>query len=608
MKKRIIIGLSIFALIFFLGGVYIIFTIERTTSKFNKLIELHQVEILREHLLIQIKRVQTDVNIKNTRFAREVDVIVKNVRNMHKVVDVCFTCHHTEEVTIKLTEMRKQAVMYEDTLSRLLTVRANRTRLVEEEERAFKIGEDLTTMVNGMIVLTSMKLSQRTQSVLSDIAATKTILFMLVAVGPLLATGLAFVFIRGFTKPVNTLLDATRKLKTGDLDFRIVALKDEFGELAGSFNEMAVSLKDQLVRLEESEKRYRMLFEKAGDAIFIIDAEGANKGRIIEANRAGEEMHGYSVDEILTMKITDLDTPDGAQKSPELIKRILQGEQIKTEIEHRKKDGTVFPVEMSAGLLEIGTHKYILAFDRDITERKRTEDALQRAEQIKICGEMAVGMAHEIKNPLAGIKVSIEVLMDELTLADSDRDVLMKVISEIKRLELLIKALLNFARPPQPQFSLVDVQNILDTVASFSLKTSASSPVRVVKEYDDYLPKIMADPMQLQQVFMNLILNAVEAMPGGGTLALKTSLDQSANVLRVMISDTGKGIADEEKEKIFQPFFTTKSKGTGLGLAITKRLIEQHGGNIIAEKNNQQGTVFTISFPLRRWKEEALVS
>jgi two-component system sensor histidine kinase AtoS len=371
---------------------------------------------------------------------------------------------------------------------------------------------------------------------------------------------------------------------------------------------MAVSLKDQLVRLEESEKRYRMLFEKAGDAIFIIDAEGANKGRIIEANRAGEEMHGYSVDEILAMKITDLDSPDAAQESAELIKRILQGEQIKTEIEHRKKDGTFFPVEMSAGLLEIGTHKYILAFDRDITERKRTEDALQRAEQIKICGEMAVGMAHEIKNPLAGIKVSIEVLMDELTLADSDRDVLMKVISEIKRLELLIKALLNFARPPQPQFSLVDVQNILDTVASFSLKTSASSPVRVVKEYDDYLPKIMADPMQLQQVFMNLILNAVEAMPGGGTLALKTSLDQSANVLRVMISDTGKGIADEEKEKIFQPFFTTKSKGTGLGLAITKRLIEQHGGNIIAEKNNPKGTVFTISFPLRRWKEEALVS
>ena len=529
MKKKIIIGLSIFALIFFIGGIYIIVTIEKTTSKFDQLIELHQVEILREHLLIQIKRVQTDLNVKDTHFARDIDVIVKNVRGMHGVVNTCFMCHHTEAVTKKLEEMKKQTIEYEDALSRVLTIRANSARLVEEEENAFRTGEVLTTMVNSMIMLTSMKLSEKTQSVLRDVARTKTILFLLVAVGPLFATALAFVFIRGFTKPVNVLLDATRKIKTGDLDFRVEGLKDELGELAGSFNEMAVSLKKQLVRIEESEKRYRMLFEKAGDAIFIIDAEGENKGRIIEANKAVEEMHGYTIDEILTMKMTDFDTPEAAQHSPELMKRILQGEQIKTEIEHRKKDGTVFPVEISAGLLEIGDHKYVLAFDRDITERKRSEEALQRTEQIKICGEMAVGMAHEIKNPLAGIKVSIEVLLEELTLADSDRDVLVKVISEIKRLELLIKALLNFAKPPKPQFSLVDVQSILDTVTSFSLKTPSFSPIMVLKDYDEYLPRIMADPMQLQQVFMNLILNAVEAMPGGGTLTLKTSLEKSSH-------------------------------------------------------------------------------
>lgn len=606
MKKKIIIGLSFFSLIFFIGGIYIIVTIEKTTSKFEQLIELHQVEILREHLLIQIKRVQSDLNVKDTHFARDLDVIVKNVRGMHGVVNACFMCHHTEAVTKKLEEMKKQTVEYEDALSRVLTIRANTPRLVEEEENAFRTGEALTTMVNGMIMLTSMKLSEKTQSVLRDVGRTKTILFLLVAVGPLFATALAFVFIRGFTKPVNALLEATRKIKTGDLDFRVEGLKDELGELAGSFNEMAVSLKKQLVRIEESEKRYRMLFEKAGDAIFIIDAEGENKGRIIEANKAVEEMHGYTLDEILTMKMTDFDTTEAARNSPELMKRILQGEQIKTEIEHRKKDGTVFPVEISAGLLELGDHKYVLAFDRDITERKCSEEALQRTEQIKVCGEMAVGMAHEIKNPLAGIKVSIEVLLDELNLADGDREVLVKVISEIKRLELLIKALLNFAKPPKPQFSLVDVQGLLDTVTSFSLKTPSFSPIMVLKDYAEHLPRIMADPMQLQQVFMNLILNAVEAMPGGGTLTLKTSLEKSSHVLQLMISDTGKGIEDEEKGKIFQPFFTTKSKGTGLGLAITKRLIEQHGGGIIAEKNHPKGTTFRISFPLRHWKEEEL--
>ena len=608
MKRKIIIGLSLFALVFFAGGVYIIVTIEKTTSKFDRLIELHQVEILREHLLIQIKRVQTDLNLKGTRFARETDVIVRNVRAMHGVVNTCFVCHHTAAVTKKLSEMKEQAMAYEHALNRVMTIRANAARILEEEEDAYKEGEVLTTMVNSMIMLTSMKLNEKTQSVLRDVSKTKTVLFLLVAIGPLLATGLAFIFIRGFTRPVNVLLDATRKVKTGDLDVRVEGLTDELGELAGSFNEMAASLKKQLVRIEESEKRYRTLFEKASDAIFVIDAEGANKGRIIEANNAVAEMHGYPIDEILKMKITDLDSPETVHKVPEMVKRILQGEQIKVEIEHRKKDGTIFPVEISAGLLEIGDHKYILAFDRDITERKRTEDALLRTEQIKICGEMAVGMAHEIKNPLAGIKVSIEVLLDEVTLSDTDREVLVKVISEIRRLELLIKALLNFAKPPKPQFSLVDVQSILDSVTSFSLKAPSFSPIRVLTDYDEYLPKIMADPMQLQQVFMNLILNAAEAMPGGGTLSLKTSHDKSSNALRVMISDTGKGIGDEEKEKIFQPFFTTKSKGTGLGLAITKRLIEQHGGNITAEKNHPKGTTFTISFPLRRWQEEELAS
>ena len=317
MKKKIIIGLSIFALIFFLGGIYIIVTIEKTTNKFDQLIELHQVEILREHLLIQIKRVQTDLTVKDTRFARDVDVIVRNVRNLHNVLDTCFSCHHTEAVLKRLDELKKQTGDYEDALSRLMTIRANSARLVEEEENAFKAGETLTNMVNSMIMLTSMKLSQKTQSVLRDVSNTKTILFILVAVGPLLASALAFIFIRGYTRPVNILLEATRKIKTGDLDFRVEGLTDEFGELAGSFNEMAVSLKAQLVRIEESEKRYRMLFEKAGDAIFIVDAEGENVGHIVNANEAAAAMHGFTADELMGLNIIrDLDAPSAEKKTP----------------------------------------------------------------------------------------------------------------------------------------------------------------------------------------------------------------------------------------------------------------------------------------------------
>lgn len=131
--------------------------------------------------------------------------------------------------------------------------------------------------------------------------------------------------------------------------------------------------------LQESEKRYRTLFESARDAIFILDTEGEKAGQILAANQAAAEMHGYTVNELLALNITNLDTPDAVKEAPGRIQRILKGEWIKAEITHRKKDGTVFPVEISAGLLELGDRKYLLAFDRDMTERKRIEEELQQS-------------------------------------------------------------------------------------------------------------------------------------------------------------------------------------------------------------------------------------
>lgn len=130
--------------------------------------------------------------------------------------------------------------------------------------------------------------------------------------------------------------------------------------------------------LSDSEKRYRMLFESAGDAIFILDAEGEEAGRIVAANRAAAEMHGYSVDELLSMRISDLDAPDAAREVPARIRQMLKGEWIKAEITHMKKDGAMFPVEINAGLLELGDHKYVLAFDRDITVRKLAEEEREK--------------------------------------------------------------------------------------------------------------------------------------------------------------------------------------------------------------------------------------
>jgi PAS domain S-box-containing protein len=728
MKKKIIIGLTVFCLIFFIGGIYIIVSIESATSKLDNLIMLHQVGILREHLLFHVEKVQSDLYLKNTRYARNIDTVIKNVSNMENMSNACLTCHHSEDMEMRLHELNKEVKEYKSSISRLFTLRANRARLIEEEDRAFKKGEVLADKVNNMINIATIKLEDKTRTSLEDITGTKVILYLLVAIVPFLAGGLGFIFIRGFTRPVNTLLNATRKLKAGDLDHRIEELKDEFGEVAASFNDMSSSLKDNILKIQENEKRYRLLFESAGDAIFMLDAEGENIGRIVSANKAAAEMHGYSVDELLGMNmIKDLDTPDAAADSMDRIKKMRQGKWINEELTHRKKDGTVFTVEISAGLFEFMGHEYILAFDRDITERKKSEiallrshvmfttvldsieaiiyvsdmetykilylnryarsvfgdidgkvcwqntqpglegpcefcsrdklltskgepagvfhreyhntindiwydifdraiewvdgsmvrfeiatditerkkidETLRRAEQMKLVGEWAAGLAHEIKNALAGIKISVEVLSEELSLTEDNKVSILRAVDETKRIELLLNRMLNFAKPPELRLSSTDINEILDNSVGLSVMQTSNTAgnanrIEVLKDYDDNLPNISADPLQLRQVFMNLIMNANDAMGNSGTLTLRTSYNETADSIFIEFSDTGEGLTTEIIENIYKPFFTTKSKGSGLGLAISKRIIELHGGAISAENRPGGGAMFSIRIPV----------
>jgi two-component system sensor histidine kinase AtoS len=224
-----------------------------------------------------------------------------------------------------------------------------------------------------------------------------------------------------------------------------------------------------------------------------------------------------------------------------------------------------------------------------------------------VVGEMAAGLAHEIKNPLAGIKVSIEVLTSELQLEPEDSEIFQRIIDEINRIETLLKNLLSYAMPPAPQFTQIDVNRIIEFAIKtvvFSLKSPAQQTkshklkdIRFIKALSDRLPRIAADPSQLQQVILNLFLNAIQAIPETGEVSVETFAD-SAGFIRIVVSDTGKGIDEKDLGNMFLPFFTTKPKGTGLGLPICKRLIEQQNGSIDVAHNATGGLTFTISLPV----------
>ncbi|MEK6744741.1 MAG: ATP-binding protein [Nitrospirota bacterium] len=608
MKKKILAIVSIFTLIAAAGGGALIYSIKDISQNLNDVILLHQVEIQREHLLLNVHQVQEDLYSQSTKHPESVEVMIERVNSMGTAIAACSHCHHTESVAEQLSDLQQQIGQFDDQLTQTLAINRNDRRFMLERGKATVIGDSIISKINTMIILTNQMLAERTEHSQEDMRRSELIVFALVICGPLMVAAFGFATLYSFANPIQILLSATKRLQSGDLDFRVAGLKGEFADLAVAFNDMAGALRDRLREITESEHRYRLLFESAGDAIFILDAEGDSAGKIVSANRFAAEMHGFTVKELTSMNIRDIDSPEAAVQAHERIERLLNGEWLTAEINHVKKDGTVFPVEISAGMFEFDDHKYVMAIDRDMTERKRAEDMLKRAEHFKTTGELAAGLAHEIKNPLAGIKITMETLAAESYLMQEDRSVLFKVIGEIKRIDGLIKGLLNFARPPRPHFMETDVNSVLDAAAQLVMQNGtrsegASGTIDLVREFDPDLPEIIADPMQLRQVFMNLLMNAVDAMPGHGSLVLRTSFNEAVCAVNVSISDSGKGIDAAVLDRIFQPFFTTKAGGTGLGLAISKRLIEEQGGGIAIESRRGRGTTFTMTLPCNRGKE-----
>jgi len=233
------------------------------------------------------------------------------------------------------------------------------------------------------------------------------------------------------------------------------------------------------------------------------------------------------------------------------------------------------------------------------------QELIQRADRMASIGELASGIAHEIRNPLAGIQGAIQILAEGFPEDDARRGVTDEIQKQIYKLERLVKDLLNYAKPVPTNYLATDMNQLVDKVVTFFMvQRGKSENVKIEKKLFSPLPKIMLDPNSMEQAFLNIILNAQKAMPEGGTFTISTHAlpgrrDDGKEVQEVQIifEDTGIGILKENLHKIFNPFFSTRSDGTGLGLSITKNIIEEHGGRIEVESQVNVGTKFIITLP-----------
>ncbi|HKQ63122.1 MAG TPA: ATP-binding protein [Candidatus Polarisedimenticolaceae bacterium] len=354
--------------------------------------------------------------------------------------------------------------------------------------------------------------------------------------------------------------------------------------------------RDYEAALERTRDFLTSVIDGCGEAIVTLDAAD----RITSWNRAAERIFGWKAAEMLGRGFDVLLPPDAALRGErEAVARQLRaGHSVRDHVTTRlRADGA--PIVVRITWSPLGTpaaYGGATAIVLDITEETEMRRRLVEQERLAAVGELAAQVAHEVRNPLAGIRGACEIMVHPATDPERRRQVATELSRQIDRLSRTVTELLQFSRPVEPRPEPVDLHELLEQVCRRLLDDPQSTALEVERDYSSGLPPVLADPLQLDQVFYNLVLNAAQAMEFRGTIRLRTQ--RTGPRVEARVSDTGPGFRPEIAAQLFQPFFTTRAQGTGLGLAIVKRILTAHGGTIEARAAAGGGAEFCVHLPI----------
>jgi two-component system sensor kinase FixL len=348
-------------------------------------------------------------------------------------------------------------------------------------------------------------------------------------------------------------------------------------------------------RFRSSEARWRAIVQSAVDAIIVIDS----RGRIEAFNPAAERLFGYAEREAIGQNVSLLMSPPYRDEHDGYLDRYQRDGDARVigigrEIPGRHRDGTIIPLHLSVGEMLVDGERKFTGMLHDLSVRKRIEQQLSEQASLAKIGEMAAVLAHEIRNPLAGIRGAMQVMAARHEPASKEAMVTREIIARVDTLSELMQDLLLYARPPKPRPGPVDLERLLRSIVDFLGRDPEVHGVRITLE--GTAPLVRADAELLKIVFQNLLINGAHAMSGRGEL--KVHLGGVGEGGAVAFADAGPGIPADIREKIFTPFFTTKVRGTGLGLPTAKRLIEAQGGSIQVDCPPSGGTTVTVQLPV----------
>jgi signal transduction histidine kinase/ActR/RegA family two-component response regulator len=668
MKKYIIISFAIIFILFGIGSGVTVYHLINTTSNLRHLISLHEIEDIRQELSFNIQKIQNYTFSSASYFSKNLDDIIKIADKAHQTALRCHECHHEPEIEAELIEVESMFQEYQEQLSYLITTVTEGERRRNYQLKVIGLSTVILNQVQGMVSRASNTLSIKTSNAMRKIKESYRILALTLLLTFIAALVVAQHLASRITKPIDELHTAALKIAKGELGYQTAFKgREEFKELISTFNTMSASLAQKEETIQSTMQKLNQLnlmtlpLHSAHDKSIIHNHLRASMNALFEVEYIGimlpeEDNENFvlyifdigdekaernpiklartsilniykdnSGQPLLNNALPDDGWPfaeqlEGVKLEKLLIVWILTKNNIngcliainKKDEDFSEEDSRILSILANNMSVALENIRLIKDAQQHMLELKNTQRQLIEAEKLTALGTLAGGVAHDFNNILCGMIGYVALLKRNHDPEEKDFKMLDTIEKAGFRAANLTKQLLTFSRQEALDHRPIEVNQHIENVVKL-LENTISKLINIKLELGDSLPQVLSDPAQLEQIVMNLSVNARDAMPGGGKILIqseKVTVDhkfcdehpeaKTGEYIKITVSDQGEGIDKEILPRIFEPFFTTKEfgKGTGLGLAMVYGITKSHKGFIIVANAPGKGTSFSVYLPV----------
>lgn len=677
MRKYIIVSFTLIFILFGIGSGVTVYHLLNTTSNLRYLISLHEIEDIRQELSFNLQKIQNYAFSSASYFSKNLDEIIDNANVAHQTVLRCHECHHEPEIEAELNGVESLFHEYQEQLSYLITTVTEGERRRNYQLKVIDQSSVILNQVQGMVSRASNSLNLKTSIAMRKIKESYIILATTLVLTFIAALIIAQHLASRITKPIDELHTAALKISEGELGYQTrFKGREEFKELITTFNTMSASLAQKEDTIQSTMQKLNQLnlmtlpLHSAHDKSIIHNHLRSSMNALFAVEHIGfilpEEdndvfvMHLYDTGAEKTERAPIMmsrasllnvykensgqpllnnglqsegwpfaEQPEKVKLEKLLIVWILTKNNIngcliainKKDEDFSEEDSRILSILANNMSVALENIRLIKDAQQHMVELKSTQRQLIEAEKLTALGTLAGGVAHDFNNILCGMIGYVALLKRNHDPEEKDFKMLDTIEKAGFRAANLTKQLLTFSRQEALDHRPIEVNQHIENVAKL-LENTISKLIKIKLELGDPLPQVLSDPAQLEQIVMNLSVNARDAMPGGGKILIqseKVTVDQkfcdehpeakTGEYIKITVSDQGEGIDKEILPRIFEPFFTTKEfgKGTGLGLAMVYGITKSHKGFIIVANAPGKGTSFSVYLPVAGLTQDEVI-